>query len=226
MRYLVSSLIAAFLLTVGGMSVFAQDEKNKAEVFLGYSHARMDTGFEDDDDFDIDGLSDSVGAHGFEGAVTGNFHKYVGVKFDVSHHRKSENFDISTTDRFNAKFTLTQFLGGLQFKNNKKEGSRVRPFMHVLGGLARHKLSGDGTFFETDGKGGGTTTAFDFSESTNSFAMAIGGGIDVRAGKRVDIRIFQADWNPIWLGERTIEDFELDGRRLNNFRFGFGIVIH
>ena len=53
--------------------------------------------------------------------------------------------------------------------------------------------------------------------------MAIGGGVDVKVSKRVDIRLIQVDFNPTYL--KDTDDFEIGGVQ-KNWRFGFGIVIH
>ena len=34
--------------------------------------------------------------------------------------------------------------------------------------------------------------------SSTDFALAIGGGLDVRVSERVDLRVFQVDYNPIF----------------------------
>lgn len=56
--------------------------------------------------------------------------------------------------------------------------------------------------------------------------MVFGAGIDVKVSKRVDIRIIQFDYNPIFFREQDFDDFTLAGRTQNNFRIGVGIVIH
>jgi hypothetical protein len=48
------------------------------------------------------------------------------------------------------------------------------------------------------------------------FAGAFGGGLDIRASDRVDVRVIQFDYNPTRLFDST----------QHNFRIGVGIVIH
>jgi opacity protein-like surface antigen len=74
-----------------------------------------------------------------------------------------------------------------------RSSSRATPFVEALFGGAR--LSGGGS-------------------STNGFAMAIGGGLDVKAGNHFAIRIAQGDY--------VMTRFS--GVRTNNFRFAAGIV--
>ena len=187
-----------FISTMAVLFVFstfakAQEEIHRAEFYAGYSFLRTDT-----EDFN----GDRVNAHGFNGSITGNFHRYVGAKFDFSTHSKSFEDIVVGTTPVEVKLRLNQFLGGVQFKDNKIGGGRLKPFAHVLAGIANLRA-----------RASATTTA---SDSESHFAMAVGGGLDVRASKRVDIRVFQVDYNPIFA----------DGDRSNNFRFGFGIVIH
>jgi len=123
-------------------------------------------------------------------------------------------------DRFDAKYRISNFLGGIQVKNNKKDGPRVKPFFHALAGIAQQKTSVTGAALVPV-----------FGESTfelkeNNFAMALGGGLDIRVHKRVDLRLFQIDYNPTYFKGREFDDFELDGKMQNNVRFSFGIVIH
>jgi opacity protein-like surface antigen len=206
-RYL--PFIAIFALMA--ISASAQDT-NKVEFFAGYQYLSVDTGF-DEIDSDLDGRS---GMHGFNASITGNVHKRFGLKFDFSTHSKNifEDSDITV------KLRTSQYLGGIQIKNNESDGPRVKPFAHVLAGVASQKLSCSGFCSVSDSEG----VSSSFSESENSFAMVFGGGLDVKVHKRVDIRVFQIDYNPIWFkGNDTLE---LDSRTQNNFRIGFGVVIH
>jgi len=193
----------------------AQDDYNGWEFYGGYSYLHSDSGIEealDDDDVNFH-------SHGFNASITGNFHRYVGGKFDYSFHSKSRNFN-DAGDDVSASLRTNQFLGGLQFKDNAKEGGRFRPFAHVLAGVANQNLSASGTLAGTP------PTTFDDSVSSNNFAMVFGGGIDVKVSNRVDLRLIQLDYNPIWFRDQVFEDLDLPGRTQNNFRIGVGIVIH
>lgn len=56
----------------------------------------------------------------------------------------------------------------------------------------------------------------DFTERDTGVAGIFGGGIDIRASNRIDIRVIQMDYNPTRL-------FDSSQR---NLRIGFGIVFH
>jgi hypothetical protein len=63
--------------------------------------------------------------------------------------------------------------------------------------------------------GGATTKVEGFSDS--NFALAVGGGVDINAGKSIAFRL-QADYLPIFVGD------DLGGDTIHNFRFMTGIV--
>jgi opacity protein-like surface antigen len=152
----------------------------------------------------------------------GNLNRYVGLKGDFSVHVKDFDFDVprvgtTPATRFEVDASLYNFLGGVQVKDNSKEGSRFRPFGHALVGVAHRRTKLDDEFFSSAFcQQVGVNCRQDFSESETGFAAAIGGGIDIKATERFSIRAFQVDYNPTRFG----------GSIQNNFRFGVGIVIH
>ena len=208
LRYFPIFVILAFAV----FSANAQDT-HKVEFFAGYQYLSVDTGF---DELDSDLFDSRSGMHGFNASLTGNVHRRVGIKFDFSTHSKNVFSDSDLT----VKLRTSQYLGGVQFKNNEKDGPTVKPFGHILAGVANQKLSCSG-FCAVESTEG---TSSSFSESENSFAMVFGGGLDVKVHPRVDIRVFQIDYNPVWF--KGSDALEFDSRTQNNVRIGFGIVIH
>ena len=195
---------------------FAQSaDYNKVEFYGGYSHARVDTGV-DDEDFDDefgDFLRDRRGFNGFDTSITGNLTRYFGLKANLTGHYKSDSFtDAGFT--INTRERMYNFLGGVQIKDNSKD-TRVKPFGHVLAGGAHQsvRLTSPGFAEFVDAK-------------DTSFAMKIGGGIDVRVSPRVDVRLIEFDYNPIFSGDQTIEGETFQGSTQHNFTIGVGIVIH
>jgi opacity protein-like surface antigen len=210
-RYFLLFAIITSLCGIAG----AQSSVNRVEFFGGYSHNRVDTTFVSDD-FD-ESFGGRVGTNGVNFSLTGNFSKYVGAKFDYAHHRKSETIDFDGF-QFEEKYRNDTIMGGIQIKNNAKDGPRVKPFFHALAGISRQK------FAVTE-----STEDIDLSFSQSNFTFALGGGLDVRATKHLDIRVFQFDYNPTYFKDvefPELDNLVIDGRLQNNFRFGFGIVIH
>ena len=218
-------IVTILTITLAGASfAFAQSgEIYRAEFYAGFSHNRVDTGLTSEDVGDDFGSSFGrrLGANGANFSITGNVSKYVGLKFDLSTHSKTENVTFEGED-FSLKGRLTNYLGGVQIKNNSKDGPRVKPFAHFLAGVANQSVTVNGPAFFAEG----ASNVQLLKLSQTNFAMAIGGGLDIKVHKRVDIRVFQFDWNPTYIKEQDFDDFTIDGMMQNNYRIGFGIVFH
>ena len=201
------------LLALCASLAFAQtDEISKGEFFAGYSINRVDLGESGDGDID-DFLGEGRSFQGFNASGVYNFSKYVGLKADVSGHYKNFRADLpGFTNQPEIKASLYNVLGGVQIKNNSKE-RRVKPFAHALVGVGIAKARLNDAFCQ---EALGTTCPAEFRESETALAMAFGGGLDIRASRRVSFRVFQIDYNPI----------RKDGATNNNVRFSFGVVFH
>lgn len=161
--------------------------------------------------------------HGFDASVTYNVSRYLGVVGNVTGHFKSARFldgeTITTRER------IYNFLGGVQVKNNRRE-ARFKPFAHVLAGAARY--SDD---FASQGPGFSNV----LPDRVTSFAMKVGGGLDVRLGPRLDLRLVEIDFNPVFTRDRTEDAIiasgpafttTFTGRTQKNFTVGFGLAFH
>ena len=217
------AIMCAF--TFGALAVSAQDH-NKFEFYGGYQFHNISTGLGDVNDIIGEDIFDNrITAHGWTLAATGNITKRIGIKFEYSSTGRQlldENLGFDT----DTKLRVNQYLGGIQIKNNDKDGPRFKPFFHALAGIANERIRCTRNCdleVATPTLVGGTSTST-FNESNSNFAMVFGGGIDVKVSKRIDIRVIQVDYNPIFFG--GIENLDLADRTQNNFRFGFGIVIH
>jgi opacity protein-like surface antigen len=165
------------------------------------------------------------GFKGFDAAVTYNFKKHLGIKGDVSWLYKNDQ----TVDDFGAHVDTNKFrdrtlevLGGLQIKNNSKT-TRFKPFAQVLAGFDRQSSHDVQT----------STGPFNFTldDHLTSFAMKIGAGADLRLGKRIDLRLIEVDYNPIFARQRHVTgnadfDLTLAGRRADNITIGVGLAFH
>ncbi|HEY5403749.1 MAG TPA: hypothetical protein VIK24_12835, partial [Pyrinomonadaceae bacterium] len=177
--------LAALLLIFPTIALAQSDDYKKWEFFGGYSALFLDV----PDNTDItalnDVLSDKNNLRGLNLAVTRNFHRYFGAKFDYSLHLREDNFTrpagSGTVDT-----TVQNFLGGIQIKNNDEDGPTFRPFAHALVGVATQKIDIDSPQLPA------LFGISDFHVNETSFAMAFGGGLDFKVNHRIAIRAIQA----------------------------------
>jgi len=168
--------------------------------------------------------------NGFDASITRNVGRYIGITGDVTGHWKKTSYvDIFTPP--GARQTLANderlwnFLGGVQFKDNRR-ARRLKPFGHVLAGLARYTNRQSQTI--------DLIPQFNFTiqDHVTSFAMKMGGGVDLRVGKRVDIRLIQADYTPVFARDRNPQRISgpftasFVGRTMNGLTIGAGIIFH
>lgn len=158
--FLFLSLVAASPATFGQSSV----DYSKAEGFVGYMYKRVEG-----DNF-----------NGVNAAGVGNFHKYMGAKFDFS-YSKGPDILGSRPDSYT-------YMGGLQFKDNRVDSPKVLPFGHILLGGETQKFAG---------------------VSDSAFTMAVGGGIDYKVSDRYSIRMIQADYQPAFNNGNTTNQMRL-----------------
>ena len=203
-------LVVMTILTCVSLAVAQSDDYKKLEFYAGYSHHEVGNDLDDDDV-----VLDPESFRGFNSSITGNLSRYFGLKFDFAGHFKSRPITFGPVangiDVDSRRYT---YLGGIQVKNNSSEAT-FKPFVHALVGGAhvRHrvKISNDVCIAIAP-----TPCPGDFTEKDTGFAAAFGGGLDIRASDRFDVRLFQIDYVPTRL---------FDGRQ-HTIRLGIGIVFH
>jgi opacity protein-like surface antigen len=137
--------------------------------------------------------------YGFDASLFYNVNKHVSIGGDFSFLFGSTSETVGTST-FDTSLHRQTFLFGPQF--NFYPDDKVKVFVHPLIGVVHD------------------TVKFDFGTSTtdssaSAFAMAFGGGLDVRVTPRVSIRVFQADYMATHFGN----EFQ------NNFRLSTGLVL-
>lgn len=128
--------------------------------------------------------------NGWNLSFAGNFSSWFGVVADFGGHYGTPQFlgtDVTTR--------VHSFLFGPRLSVRKHE--RITPFVHALFGGAHWKATVAGV-----------------SDSDQGFAMAFGGGIDVKLTEQVHVRIVQADY----LRTNLFDEHQ------NNFRYSGGLV--
>lgn len=113
------------------------------------------------------------GSNGFDVSIAANVNKWFGVVADFGGQYSTFN-----DQGFTEKIRSHSYLIGPRISLRKK---RATPFVHALFGGARVNT-------ETDEFGPLVT----FSDT--SFAMALGGGLDVKVNEQIAIRAFQIDY--------------------------------
>nr|MBA2338935.1 outer membrane beta-barrel protein [Pyrinomonadaceae bacterium] len=228
-------------------TAFAQnsDDYNRVELYGGYSRASVQPNAEATTVFgstvaqcssaatDILGRNYQTsfcqrrGFNGFDASITYNFNRYFGIKGNVSGHSKTEpftDFVFGNTETINTKQRIYNFLGGVQVKDNGRT-ARFKPFAHALFGAAVNTFRGVNTSAAIP------EDNYTLRNRVTSFAMKLGGGIDLRLNRRVDLRLVELDYNPIFTRNFDISGFPFSplsqtSRRANNFTIGFGIAFH
>jgi opacity protein-like surface antigen len=205
-------LLLLAIVLISAPATFAQDYSDW-EFFIGYAHERANNGADRLDARGqaisptgvrrrVDFVSERVPLNGVTGEVVANVHRNVGLVTNFSATFANVNFlDRLSGQTFNAKLSRYTLLFGPRF--NWRNSSVFIPYAHALFGVARVN-----TDFRDD-----NFTCPDTNET--AFAMAVGAGLDIRAGRRFDVRPIQVDYLPVFFNH---------GRE-DNLRFSAGVKI-
>ena len=217
---LIRLLSSTALLLCSALLVAAQstkpDEDPKVEFFVGYS-ALGETGSRVISLGPNAGVVGDFEGQGFETSIIRNFSKRFGIKGDFSAYFNNESSSgpvsacspdcVTVTQDFQLKTRVYNFLAGPEFK--ARNSTRFTPFVHALGGFAHTSAT-----FTTPGP----THILFIRRNDSTFAMGLGGGLDIRASTRVSFRAMM-DYNPVFVNDSTTgtRDF---------VRFSLGVLFH
>jgi len=186
-----------------------KDDYPKLEFFAGYSALGENKIISFGSLFAGGGYASTAG---FETSLIRNFTRHIGVKADFSAHFSTKrptticNPTCTTAPQDSRlKTRVYDFLAGPEFK--ARNSTRLTPFVYALGGLAHTSAQ-----FTTPGP------TFNLKQHNNSFAMALGGGLDLRATKRMSIR-GSIDYNPVFISDSA-------GGRHDLVRISLGVLFH
>ena len=191
-------LIIVILMMAAGAAVLeaqTSSEQPKNEFFAGYSFQSADI-----NTLTID--PHRTPQNGVNLEYTRSITRHIGLTGDVSahFHRETHSTGVGT---FSSQRDQYFMLGGLQLRAGNEK--RVQPFAQALFGVSLFRG------FTSDIRASGNVYTFD---DATSFAMALGGGLDVRVNKRIAVRLIQVNYTPTFFGS---------GRQ-DNFRISTGIV--
>ncbi len=184
------ALFSVALMFSGPLALLAQDVP-RVEVFTGYSYLRAS-----------DSHSQRVNQNGWDLSVAANFSRSFSLVADFSNHYGTRGGAFNpATGAFNPIGTGGKGLSFLFGPQASYRGlPKLTPFARMLfGGMRASKLLFNSTSSGgTDGGfgivAGPLCTSLYCVEPATSFAMAFGGGLDVKATDRVWIRAFQMDY--------------------------------
>ena len=181
-------------------AVMAQDDIKKGEVYVGFSHNRVDTHGAFNPSNPNDDSRD--GFNGVNVDLKGNLSRYFGLKADLSYHQKSADFALPAGINVNVKGKLYEAMGGVQLQDNAV-ATKFRPFAYAVVGVGHvsAEASSNNTLFPNT------------SDSDTGLSAAFGGGVDLRLSDGIDLRLIKADYNPV----------RINGETDNNFRVGVGL---
>jgi len=200
-RAIVRSLL--FICCVGVL--FAQEGPPRADLFLGYSFLRANSAQ------DIPAFT----ANGGAGTLGLNFNNHIGLEFEFGGYHNGNIHDI----QFDT--TYLTYLFGPRFSLGRSR--RIDPYIHVLFGGARitSSISENGTNLL-----GTPSASTRVANSQNNFAMAAGGGLDIKLNHAVTLRPIQLDYLLTRFEAPNLADITgpTSNRNQNDLRFATGLM--
>ncbi|HEY2113671.1 MAG TPA: OmpA family protein [Candidatus Angelobacter sp.] len=171
----------------------SNDTYPAVDLFVGYSFVRFSTNA---------GAKETFNWHGLTGALAGNVNRWFSLVGDFGAYRIKDLPPSITGSAYT-------YLFGPQFSHR---GEHWTPFIHALFGgatLADIQVSTTPS----------PSAFFNRSFSANSFATALGGGLDANFNKHIGARLFQVEY----LMTRFTDG---NDNKQNNLRASAGLVLH
>lgn len=171
-------------------------EAPRAEVFGGYQFVDSNGGQGES------GASDRFELNGWNASLSGYYGRYFGLTVDFAGSYARPTVFIPPVGELAVSTHLYTFLGGPVIRIPNR--SRYQPFVHALFGEA-HVVGS----VSLAGPSGSVTG------SNNGFALALGGGLDIKVAPLIGIRPVQLDFLQTHVG----------GSTENNIRYSAGVVL-
>lgn len=172
----------------------AAQDRPEWEVFGGYSYARANVReYFRSTPIIFTFRNRNASMNGWEAAVTENINSWLGGTLDVRGQYRSA--DVRGTNNTEQMYTI---MYGPRVYRPQSWGT---PFAHVLAGAAHARVRANPTGPRL---------------SDLSFALAVGGGVDVRVFRKAAIRVIQAEY----LRANAL------GSGTHGFRVSAGLVLH
>jgi hypothetical protein len=206
-RKILLTSVVVILCAVAG---FAQ-EYPKAELFLGYEYVRFAPS-------QSSTANPDVNMNGGGGSIAMNFNKAFGLKAEftgagMGDYKVCSSTGLNCLTRSRNFFT---YMFGPQFTIRK---GKVQPFFHTLFGGAYSN------YYANVSSSGTVSTGPTFVDAgKHAFALAAGGGLDVKVSKSIAIRLAQLDYFMTRFSGRYVDTTgtgsigSLEINNQNNFR--------
>lgn len=131
---------------------------------------------------------------GWNASVTGNLKPWLGVTADFSGHYGGDEMMTMFFPGTTAERKIHSVMFGPRFTYRRE---RFSPFVHTLFGFARENTTFSGS-----------------NVAETNFALALGGGLDMKLNRRFGLRLFQADYH----------GNQLTGGMQHHIRLGAGVT--
>ena len=206
-------LLLFAILLVCAPAGFAQSDYSNWEFFIGYAHERANNGADRLDRRGVainpngstrrvDLVSKRIPYNGVTAEVVANVTRHIGLVTNFSATFANTDFlDALSGTSIHGRVSRYTLLFGPRY--NFRNSSPFIPYAHALFGVARYQAKFRNHDFSCP----------DTNET--AFAMALGGGLDIRAGNHVDIRAGQVDYLPVFFSHK----------REDGLRFSAGVKI-
>ena len=164
-------LVSILLICCCGSIVLVGQDIPKADVFLGYSFLRANSARS----------IPAFTANGGAGTLGLSINNHVGLEFEFSGYHNGNIHDIQTDT------THFLYLFGPRFSLGRSK--KVDPYFHILFGGAHVTTSvAQSTLPPTTGTPVTAPASGRFAASQDNFAMAVGGGLDIKLSHYVTFR--------------------------------------
>jgi hypothetical protein len=198
-----------------GLCVYAGDGP-QSDLYAGYSFLRVNSAQ----------TIPAFTANGGNATFAWNFNPHLGLEAELSgyHNGNVNNHTFDTT--------ALSYLFGPRFSWGRQK--TFDPYIHTLFGVM-HASTGEcclqATLPSVNPLPPGTTPAtvpLEIRASQSNFAMAIGGGLDIKLGKTVVLRAMQLDYFLTRFETPNLHDPSLPftNKNQNNLRFATGLVFN
>ena len=200
-------LVVVALLTRG--TAFAQEYANW-EISVDYTYARGNPA----------NVGKPFSLNGGGGSTVYNFSKYIGVKIDLQGYG-STTHTINNLVVLNPQGVATAINSASVQSNlfTYMAGPQLRVPTHSFSPFAEFLFGGALSNFHGNLVTPERTTSV--NPSNNAFAMAVGGGVDIRLSKAIYLRPFQMDYLLTRFGTSIVPG---GNHNQNNFRYSAGFV--